>query len=293
MATYESAPFGHVLWGAGVVSTNAEYRAWGAACQAAIAEHLTEVSSTVNWETATLPATANTWTAGDSAIYKFNDGLTEVYIKFEWGRTSTANYGGQWGIRVTIAADEGFALAGGSHYIGDGYTPACSDMMWLSSFGDGCFVLTSTTSTAATYTPATVIVERSRDYQGVPNGDGVIHLLSGPAMNGSAGTVQDYSQRRIVFSPFAVSNTGQSVSFLDPADATLYGNVDVAGPVAWGSQDGHLYQMRSLMAVKATTVPTYSDVTIQRQGEDHVYRSTMFGGSTMFIGASRTLFRWE
>ena len=292
MATFESAPFGHELWSPGELATDAEYRAWGAACQAAIAEHLTEVSSTVNWTTAVLPATANTWTAGDSAVYKFNDGLTEVYIKFEWGGAVNSNYGGQFGIRITIAADEGFALATGSHHIGDAYTTACTDMMWLSSFGDGCFVLTSTTSTATTYTPATIIVERSRDYQGAPNGDGIIHLLSGPAMNGSSGTAQSYSQRRIVFSPFAVSNAGSSVSYLDPSDATLYGNVDVAGPFAWGSQDGHLYQLRSCMAVKSTTVPTYSDVTIQRQGEDHVYRSTMFA-STMFLGASRTIFRWE
>ena len=109
MAVFESDTFGHGAW-SGSNATDADYRAWGAACQAAIADHLTEVSSTVNWTTATLPGTANTWTAGDSAIYRFNDGLTEVYIKFEWGRCSTAHasYGAQFGIRISIAADADF-----------------------------------------------------------------------------------------------------------------------------------------------------------------------------------------
>ena len=292
MATYESASFSKASWSS-VNGTDAEYRAWGQACQNAIAQHLTLVSSTTNWTTATFPATGNTWES--QAIYRFNDGLAEIYIKFEFGRSNTmhSTYGGQWGLRVTVATDATFSQTSSSHYLGDGYNVACSDMMWLSSFGDGCFVLTSTTSTAhSSFTPAIVVVERSRDYDGAPNSNAFICLISGVSLNGSASSPQSYSQKRIVFSPFAVNNSGSSVSYIDPTDATLYGNIDTAAPVAWGSTDGHLYQMRSLLAVKQTTVPQFSDVAVTRQGVDHLYRTTYFSPSN-FIDASRIIFRWE
>lgn len=294
MTTYESATFSKAAWGA-VIDT--EFRAWGQACQNAIAgAGLTQVSSTVNWATATVSGVASTFNASDTATYRFNDGLTEVYIKFDWGRGSaTAAAVNQFALRVTIGKDSGFAQATTSHYVtGGGTASAVTDYSWHASFGDNCFVLLEEHSLyTSTSNPIHCVIERSRDNDGTVNSNAVVCLMTGNSLNSATAAASAAStQRTMVFTPFAAYTTANA-THLTLTNATVTANKDAVAPVVW-FYDSFACQMRSLVAIKTSSVGLRQNVTVQRSGVDKPYRAAGLATATFTAASShKNLYRWE
>lgn len=296
MTTYTGSVFTKGLWGA---VTDAEFRLWGQACQNAIAgAGLTQVSSTVNWATTTVPTNASTFNANDTATYKFNDGGTEIYLKFDWGRGSaTTNAINQFALRVQMGADAAMAQSTTAVYACGGWqTAAISDYAWHASFSDGCFVLTEVSGVTNTYNPITVFVERSRSASGAVNNNAAMLCIGGNSVNSAtSSTTGPVYTRRMVFSPFATTATyGTGLTHLSQTVLTaLTSNTDSVVPFVWG-YNGVLSPMRSIL-VATTSVGALQNVTITDGGTTRQYRSGCIpaGGLNALTASNRPIYRWE
>lgn len=292
MATYESAVFSKSAWG---TVSDADFRAWGAACEDAIAgAGLTLESSSVDWGTATISGTATTFNAGDSAIYRFNDGLEEVYIQFEWGRGNTTG-SNQFAMRVRIGVDAAFAQGSSTvtHLTGIG-AGAITDYSWHACFVDGCFILTESSNAAgSTYNPYFLIVERSRDIDGTPNDDAVIMCVTGMGTSTTLTSNASATNRRIIFDPFSTA-TPSAQHLLSASLTTVTSGVDSAVPVVWG-YNGILTPMRSALALQAATAGTFQNFTIDDNGTNRTYRTNSLPAQGFFASNSsyRIAYRWE
>ncbi len=296
MTTYESATFSRAAMG---TPSDAEFRAWGSACEDAIAgAGLTMVSSPVDWATTTIPAVAGTINANDYATYKFNDGLEELYIRFGWGRGNiTAAQAHQYLIQCIIAKDSAMTLGTTTSYVTSGSSASLiSDWSWHASFGDNCFVLTEEHALmGSSYNPATVVVERSRDNDGTVNEEAAILLMTGNTLN-SVSTITANAlaaQRQFVYSPLNASATANT-THVGFAGSSATANEDIAAPIVWG-YDANLCQMRSMLAMRATSISSRQNITIKRNGVDKAYRVNAMGAGS-FVATSATyrmIYRWE
>lgn len=294
MTTYESATFSKGVWGS---ATDAEFRAWGAACQAALDNTLTLITANVNWGTTTLSGVAGTINAADWATYRFNDGGSqEIYIKVEWGRGSaTAAAVNQFKIQFTLSKDSGFTQTTAVNYVTDGgAAAACTDYSWHASFSDGTFILTNDSAGHGTSNPVFVVIERSRDSDGTVNQQAAILLMTGASLNSTtAASSALYAQRLILFSPFSASSALGSAHTLFLGTTTT-ANEDAVVPVMWG-YNGRLVQSRAILAMKASSLTSRMNVTVKRAGVDKAYRVNALA-AFCFMAASATyrcVYRWE
>ena len=146
-------------------------------------------------------------------VFKFNDGLKEVYISCEFFNrytastsTSSSYYtktGWRWGIRENEDYVEGRDPGKITSYEHFDYTTAHAGYYWNACFTDGTFVLSgSNVGDPQNMCYPMVVVERSRDENGQIDEKGVSWWLSTNS-NSTTGTSEHLYQRKIEF-----SNTG-------------------------------------------------------------------------------------
>lgn len=294
MTTYESATFSHGTWGS---ATDAEFRAWGSACQAALDNTLTLITANVNWTTTTLSGVAGTINAADWATYRFNDGGSqEIYIKVEWGRGSaTAAAVNQFKIQFTLSKDSGFTQTTAVNYVTDGGgAAAVSDYSWHASFSDGTFVLTNDSANHGTSNPVFVVIERSRDSDGTINQQAANLWMTGASLNSTtAASNALYAQRQIIFSPYSANSTlGTAYTLF--LGTTTTANEDAVVPAVWG-YNGRLVQSRGILLMKASSLASRMNVTVKRAGVDKAYRVNSLAANSFLASSAtyRCLYRWE
>lgn len=103
-------------------ATDAGFRIWGKAWTDMMDTlGMTQVYSDIDWTTVTMPTTAVVW-AG-KRVYRFNDSASstrEIYVTFEFGRTSTTTAGAGFGLRVTVGTQHTSGTVTGyvmTHYL--------------------------------------------------------------------------------------------------------------------------------------------------------------------------------
>ena len=294
MTTYSGSTFSHGLWGA---ASDAEYRAMGSACDAAITgAGLTAVSTTANWTSDTIPTTpAGTW--GNYSIYKFNDGITpEIYLKVQWGRGSiTGGAAGQFMIGFQISPDNSNWTTQVFGYFG--IATADSSMAWDASFSDSCFVLVMDSSViTASWTPVFLVVERTRNYSDAANNTGAILLNHCNGIGGAAPAASAQLQgRRMKCSAFADASVTNYISIASgiPGTApTVVNNIEPIYPTV-AYIDEFSWNMRSVLNVSNAVVGTLSQLTATVNGTTRTYRTTRSTATSMSASGYRLAYRWE
>lgn len=298
MTTHESASYSKGSWTSG--ATDADFRAWGAACQNVLDNiGLTQVSSSTNWATTTIPTTpAGTFGANDVAVYKFNDSQSstlEVYIKFEWGRGNITNAAaGHLALRVSVSETSSFTNVQ-TQYLIDG-SSAADTGTWAGSFSDGCFVLINdwVVGNSATVSNAWVTVERSRSTSGAISATGMLFGITGGAVGSTTSTSNiGWTTYRLIFSPTSIAAYTPGKLLPDYISA-LTANTDYAVPMVWWAKEVAC-STRSVVGVRSTGVGVLAQITVSDSGSSRTYRTPRSTSSwnSAFGANNRPAYRWE
>jgi len=274
MTTFTGTPFTHGSWSN--AASDAEFRLWGAALEAAVVgAGLTQVSTTANWETDTLSASAGV--LGNYSIYKFNDGVTpEVYIKFQYGRGAVSG-SGQFKLQVSISGDNS-ANWSNAHYVVCGATSASATMQWDACFTEGAFILTLDDSVQTSSNPVLLVVERSRNWSDAVSDQGAVFLISGIGQGSTtASNSNGWLGQRINFSPFEKDDVGGGGYMVPGAGAsvnasTLTNNTLPVYPYAFSLKE-FTWSSRALITVPGA-VSSLSSLNVTVGGSTRHYRTS-------------------
>ncbi len=168
-------------------TTDAEFRAWGSAIASALAAiGLVQTADTgqINWSTVLKPSGSST--AQGYEIWRFNDalqGTAPVFIKVEYGSSSAAALAAGVWLTVGTGTNGAGTLTGtistrtANSEAGSGTTAAVYASPWYACGDTSSATFASTSSHSAGVNWVFTFcftVERSRDADGTPNGDGVM-----------------------------------------------------------------------------------------------------------------------
>lgn len=217
--------------------TTATFRAWGSAISAALtAVGLVQTADTgqINWTTIASPV--GSATSAGYEIWRFNDTLQAtkpIFIKIEYGTGSTVSTPQMW-VTVGTATDGAGTLSsapGTGTSISSRLTLGSTSNSVSGSPTGNCYVTTPDSSVVAALLWAGVhaswggmffLVERTRDADGTPNGDGYILIAS---KSGASNDSQVTFEQRHFSSLLAPVQKG-SVLAPGQADAALSSATD-------------------------------------------------------------------
>jgi hypothetical protein len=196
-------------------ASSATFRAWGSAISAALATAglaVTADTGQINWTTVAVPSTNAT--AAGYEIWKLTDALQATYpvfIKLEYGLATSNSgvvpYNCQLWVTVGTATDgAGTITASGSYpgsisgrialfyasNVGNWYT-ATAFQLFVDSDGGSSLMIAGWADTAVSDAGGVLVVERSRNWDGNPSGEGVIVLAmnGGQAINSGGASFQN------------------------------------------------------------------------------------------------------
>lgn len=169
----------------GTTADAASYRGWGGPISGAISSVLARTNATgqVNWTTVAAP---NATTTRDYEVYAFTDALQAtkpVFIRFNWaGYYSTSAVYSSLGFVVGTASDAAGTISGNTatgQIIAYAAAPT-SQTRYCYTSSDGSQLVLVTQSFGPSTVPSTnnyeqlgmLVVERTRDGDGTPNGNG-------------------------------------------------------------------------------------------------------------------------
>ncbi len=298
MTTFEGSLYTHGSWAAASIS-DAEYRAMGAATDAALAGcGLTLVSTTANWSTDTVPGAGGSspsW--GNYSVYRFNDGLSpDIYLKVTFGRGAAANAAGQYALNVQISPDNSNYTSSTTNYIVWGTTAADTTLQWASCFTESGFIMTCDTSVnTATQCPPIIVVERSRNYSDAVNNIGAILMTDGGAVGStSVNTTFAHVHRRMRNSSFVDSVGANYVTNTYPTTASTLTNNTLPVHTTKATIEEFAWNLRSYVWINSGTVGTLSDVTVTTLSGNRRYRSTRSTNtSAIVLNGHRLCYRWD
>jgi len=159
-------------------SSDALFRAWGAAIKAAItAAGWVQTADTgqVNWSTVSAPSATNT--AQGYEIYQSDDELTDWYLKIEYGSGSNASYPSIW-ITVGTGSNGGGTLTGqvSTRFQISTATHNASTLYSCAFAGGNNWLAISLWYDSAANQTLTFLIERLRDAAGVEEDTGIVVL---------------------------------------------------------------------------------------------------------------------
>jgi len=179
----------------------ADYRHWGKDISDALTTlgfPKTDDTGQVNWDTAVVPTLTN-WLHTDYEIRHFSDALQDtapLFFKLTYGRASGAS-----GPCMTITLGKGSTGNTGTitDILGGGVSPhqglisagdsmvssATGDQIGYVSSGDGSMLAIIPFCDSSTNASPTIIIDRSRDSAGTPNGEGVAVMANGNSSQSS------------------------------------------------------------------------------------------------------------
>lgn len=267
-----------------------QFRAWAQAISGMLqAVGLVQTADTgqVNLTTMTVPAIGN---YAGFEIFRFNDALQAskpVFIKVEYGTGSANALQASVRFSVSNATNGAGTLSGtttsstttffllGHHSVQD------TQMQPAYCFGDTSSVALAfpTSVPSGGWRPSMFMVERTRNADGTPNGDGVaVSTVQGFGFGGAAGSYGDsYSQ----LLSFLAGIAAPVVRWLPIVSPGIFGFWDQAGSVG---TDINLFpylvatpkpeaQMMSLLGCYSHAFTGQTTTEVNVNGEDHTYIS--------------------
>lgn len=257
-------------------ASNAQFQAWVTAFKAMLdaGTHLVQTGDTgqMNVATATAPVGANT--KAGNLIYRFDDGISNVYIRFDFGSAAAAANPGIW---ITIGTgSNGSGTITGVVYNGGGATnanlqaTASSSTLYdcFGSAGTGRFSFALFSGAATTTYTLAFSIERTKSSAGADTADGLLLTFQAPS---AANTYPGGGTYLIAMTQY-VDLTGGSQPPADEGIQTLLANVN---PSTFGSDVGvgvvgHFRGTLVQYGVGALTCRT-SDFTLHAQPTIQMY----------------------
>lgn len=225
-------------------STDAAFRAWGSAIGVALAALgfvQTADTGQINWTTVTKPVSINT--AQGYEVWRFADALqasAPIFFKIEYGCPTNTNLPGLW-LTVGTGSD-GAGTITGSNIANVSFTPTrLTGAAAASGAAVPSYLVTDAAQSAMLLADHVsvpgghiyLLIERTRDFTGAPNGDGVFVLIAGSST---------HALGYLSYLPFATGNPGtiptSTAALLSPAtpavNTCVVNNVVYPVPIATG-----------------------------------------------------------
>ena len=258
-------------------TTDVAFRSWGSSISTALAAvGLVQTSDTgqINWTTVSKPSGATT-TAGYE-IWRFNDAAqstTPIFLKLSYGTGSAGNTTTRLLVEIGSASNGSGTLSGlgsGTTYTFNGDASA-SGWTWGASDGSGfvfCHMVTSANGGAACNV---VAVDRLRNADGTPSGDGLLVVQKG----GSSSAVTSYIHNR---NASVFSSIGSNSLFPAPASNSAGSLLQANGEVMISPHVVLLpslgvYYSKMLLSYPRADIGSFGDLTVNHLGAARKYRS--------------------
>lgn len=294
---------------AGVSDTDANFRSWGSGISAAIAAvGLIQTADTaqINWTTVLAPSTTNQKRGYE--MWRFNDGLQAtrpIFIRLDYGSGPNIQYNPQIWLTVGTATDGAGNVTANASFP-NSFLPVRtmfmqSNVSWyafngsfrapfyVSSDGAGSLLLAGWMNNPNVFNNPTwagglMLVERTRDWDGTPNGEGALTITSGGNQNPSTqvliiGNAATYTQGNAWTGVPAMAGGAFS---LTPKTGMSGSGVINLYPVFTGGTPQMNGPSKHVVAVWAGDVPGWSRFPL-----------SIYGESGTFVSLGTTFPGWE
>lgn len=266
---------------AGLAATDAGFRSLGQAVTDALeAVGFVAVYDTINWSTATMPASTGVYYSG-KRVYRFNDSNSstqEVYFSVELGRGDTGTAAIGFRIRFVVGTTHSSGTVGGhvqTHYIGIGST-ATNEGEVVAVRTDAGFTLFSNIPFTGSWNGQWVFCAERLRHNGEVTADGVVTFTHGVGAD-TSGTSGQPSLQASNFALATVYGAYSALWTTVPAVVAPTANIliDYQCPVfpiyTFGKYDPFLG-----VVITTRSTPDLSVFSATVGGVSHTYRSSSF-----------------
>lgn len=288
-------------------ASDTEFRQWGSAVSVAIAAvGLIQTSDTgqINWTTVLAPTTTNQKRGYE--IWRFNDSLQAtrpIYVRLDYGSGPNVQYNPQIWFTVGTATDgagnitANASFANSLHPVktifttaGVAWYGATRNPFYVSSDGAGSLLLAgwmiAVNSNNPTYAGGFLLIERTRDWDGTPNGEGALTITHAATSPGTPLSQTLFIANAGTFSQG--SNWSGVPTFaggafpLRPTSGMVSGGVLNVYPVFTGNSPQLNGPSKHVVAVWSADMPAYSTFPL-----------TVYGTAGTYMALGSTFIGWE